>query len=1166
MASRKEYEMLFALNAKMNGGFSGTFSKAQQEFSRLGKEIQELHKVQGDINSYQKQQQAVENTRSKLESLQKQHNLLQKEISETNGSTTGLERESVKLEQRIKDTETALERQNQKFKETEARLKEAGVDTSNLAQKDQELTAKIKELEAEQEKAANGADNFGDKAAQAFDAAGQALAAAGIAAAVKELTQAFVECVNIAGDFESAMSTVEALSGASAQEMAALSAQAKELGATTKFTAKESADAMGYMAMAGWDAAEMLQGMDGVLQLAAASGEDLAMVSDIVTDSLSAFGLTAADTAHFSDVLAAAATNSNTNVAIMGETFKMSASVAGALGYNIEDVAVAMGLMANSGVKGSIAGTALRNTFNGLLEGVTLTGAAFGEYEYCAVKADGTMKGFGATIDELRGYFQQMTEAERVNNAMAIAGQRGYNGLLAILNATDADYASLTESINSCTGAASRMAEIKLDNLNGQVTLMNSALDAVKTTIGEQFNPELRRLAEIATDALGVADTFIQENPALVKGVMTFTGVLGGAAVAITGVSAAVKVLGALNVASLFTNPVFLAAGAVAALAGGAMALKTAMDESIPPVKELARAARDMDAAMDEAGNTYEESMTQTLAAAEAADRYIDRLEELQAAEGGSAAENQEYQNTLALLLRTMPELSGCISQTTDEYGRSTYALETSTQALRQNTEEIRKNAQAQAYQEYLNSLYDEYGAVLLEAAENSVKLTQAEGKLKDLEEQREAALERSGQIYQDNIEKYGRVTQEWEDAQKVINGLDFAINDTRQEIANLNAAIDEDTAATGEAEAAFESAKEIIEQLTGAVGDQTGADEELARQSAQLADAIGGVSEQAAALAEAYNEAYTAALESVSGQYALWDEAAQVAAVSAGSINSALESQAKYWQDYNANLQALGERAGDIEGLRDVIASFADGSQESVNAVAGMAGATDEELAAMVANWNEVQREQEAAAQSLAEMETGMTAVMDQWGQALAEDIAGMDLSEEAKAAGEATIQGYINAAHEMLPQVRTAYRGLLDGAIGSLWGAPASGGSSGRAYLDDGRAHFNDGYATGTENAQPGWAWVGENGPELMFFNGGEKVLNAAQSAAVQAEPVVSAIPTGEGGSAATPVSVTFQIAGDATEKTVQDLRGFADELVGRVMDAIDERAEDEKRCAMR
>ena len=402
MASRKEYEMLFALNAQLNGGFSSTFSKAQAEFSRLGKEIQSLRSLQSDISAYQKQQGAVEATASKLQNLQKQHDLLQKEINETTGSTEALEREKLKLEQRISDTSANLERQRDRLSATGAKLKEAGVDTANLAQKDAELTAKIKNLSAEQDKAADSAASFGEKSAQAFGAVHEAIAAAGIAVALREIGEAYMECVAIAGDFEAEMSNVEALSGATAGEMGALTAQAKELGATTKFTAQESAQAMGYMAMAGWDATEMISGMDGVLQLAAASGEDLALVSDIVTDNLSAFGLKASDTAHFSDVLAAAATNANTNVSIMGETFKMSASVAGALGYTIEDVAVAVGLMANSGVKGSIAGTALKNTFNGLLEGVTLTGAAFGEYEYSAVKADGTMKSFGSTIGTAR--------------------------------------------------------------------------------------------------------------------------------------------------------------------------------------------------------------------------------------------------------------------------------------------------------------------------------------------------------------------------------------------------------------------------------------------------------------------------------------------------------------------------------------------------------------------------------------------------------------------------------------------------------------------------------------------------------------------------------------------------------------------------------------------
>ena len=221
------------------------------------------------------------------------------------------------------------------------------------------------------------------------------------------------------------------LANSNTSEMAALTAEAKELGATTKFTAQQSANAMEYMAMAGWDAREMLNGMDGVINLAAAAGEDLAQVSDIVTDNLSAFGLKASDTAHFADVLAAAAANSNTNISIMGETFKSSSSVAGALGYSVEDVAVMVGLMANNAVKGSRAGTALRNIFNGLLGGVTLTAEAFGELDYSAVNSDGSMKGLMETVKDLRGYFDEMTEAERVNNAMAIAGMRGYNGLLA---------------------------------------------------------------------------------------------------------------------------------------------------------------------------------------------------------------------------------------------------------------------------------------------------------------------------------------------------------------------------------------------------------------------------------------------------------------------------------------------------------------------------------------------------------------------------------------------------------------------------------------------------------------------------------------------------------------------------------------------------------------
>ena len=1009
-------------------------------------------------------------------------------------------------------------------------------------------------MEAAQDNAANSVVGFGEKSAQAFGTIQNAIAAAGVAVALKEITDAYIECVGVAGNFEETMSTVEALSQANAQEMAALSAQAKELGATTKFTAQQAGDAMGYMAMAGWDASDMLQGMDGVLQLAAASGEDLAMVSDIVTDSLSAFGLTAADTAHFSDVLAAAATNSNTNVAIMGETFKMSASVAGALGYSIEDVAVAMGLMANSGVKGSIAGTALRNTFNGLLEGVTLTGAAFGEYEYSAVRADGTMKGFGATIDELRGYFDQMTEAERVNNAQAIAGQRGYNGLLAILNATDADYASLAGSINNCTGAAQRMASVKLDNLNGQLTLMDSAWEALRVTIGEQFNPELRGLAEIATDVLTGANEFIQENPALVKGLMASAGAVGAGVVALTGVAAVTKglipLMAALTAATPGVNIIVGVTAAVAGVVGVVTALTTAANAGVPSVKELTEAARDMREAMDEAGASFEETASQTLATAEVAGMYIDKLEEIEAATDGNVAENQEYHNVLALLIRAVPELA-------DSIDLETNAIEGGTEALRQHTDAWKKDAEAQAYQEYLNSLYDNYNAVMLESAENSIKLTQAQTALEAAEKKRNAALQRMEELNREALANGAALSGEYYELQNAVYQYNDEIRKAGISIDNLNEAIEADAEAVAAAETEFESARDAVDQLTGAVQGQSEAEALAAAQSRELRDAIEDTAERVAALAEAYNEAYAAALDSISGQYALWDEAATVVETSAGSINSALESQITYWQDYNANLESLSARTGDIEGLGNVIASFADGSKDSVNAVAGLASASDEDLRAMVENWQKLQDEQEAAAGSVADLKTGFTTAMDELQAALSEDIEAMDLGDQAKASGQATIQGYIAAANEMMPLVRSAYEELGRAAVSAM--GPMSYSDS--AYA----ANRTRGYASGTENAQPGWAYVGENGPELMFFGGGEKVLNAAKTAALRAEtaPAVSAM-LSPAAAFSSPVNVSFQIQGNATPETVQDLREFADEIIERVVDAIEEADADAKRRA--
>ena len=305
--------------------------------------------------------------------------------------------------------------------------------------------------------------------------------------------------VKTATDFEAGMSEVKAISGATGSELDDLRNKAIEMGAKTKFSASDSAEAFKYMAMAGWDASQMMDGIAGIMDLAAASGEDLATTSDIVTDALTAFGLQASDSAHFADVLAQASSKSNTNVGLMGETFKYVAPIAGALGYSIEDTAVAIGLMANSGIKGSQAGTALRSTITRLAKPVGEAEKAVNDLKISITNADGTMKPLGQTMVELREKFAGLTEEQKAQYAAMLAGQEGMSGLLAIVNASDEDFQKLTDEINNANGAAQDMAGTMMDNTKGAIEQLKGALESAGILIGEQLTPYIRKLAEWIT-------------------------------------------------------------------------------------------------------------------------------------------------------------------------------------------------------------------------------------------------------------------------------------------------------------------------------------------------------------------------------------------------------------------------------------------------------------------------------------------------------------------------------------------------------------------------------------------------------------------------------------------------------------------------------------------
>ncbi len=329
--------------------------------------------------------------------------------------------------------------------------------------------------------------------------AGLTAVTTGIAAVSTALLAAGGYAVKVGSNFEAAMSEVSAISGAAGKDLQALTDKAKEMGSTTKFSATESAEALKYMAMAGWDTDKMLSGLPGVMNLAAASGENLGLVSDIVTDSMTAFGLSAEKSTAFADVLAQTANKSNTSIAMMGDTFKYVAPVAGALGYSVEDAAVAIGLMANSGIKGSQAGTALRSMLSRLAKPTDEVQGAMDDLGISLTDSEGNMKSFGDVVTDMRKGFKGLTQDQKAQYAASIAGQEGMSGLLAIVNASEEDFNALTESINNSSGASAQMAEVMQDNLQGAVTIAKSGLEGLGITVYEQVEAPLRQAVESGT-------------------------------------------------------------------------------------------------------------------------------------------------------------------------------------------------------------------------------------------------------------------------------------------------------------------------------------------------------------------------------------------------------------------------------------------------------------------------------------------------------------------------------------------------------------------------------------------------------------------------------------------------------------------------------------------
>lgn len=400
-----------------------------------------------------------------------------------------------------------------------------------------------------------------------------ALGGAALAGAGAGILGALMFPVKAGMEFEAIMSKVEAITGATGDEMKELVHEAKRLGATTIFSASEAGQAMTYLGMAGWDNEQIKTAMPYLLDLATATG-DLARTADIVSDDLTAFGMKAYEAGRMADVMAAASMNANTNVDLMGYTFKYVGAVCGALGYTIEDAALATGLLANAGIKGEMAGTQLRAVLTRLVSPTKESGSAMDALGISVANADGSMKPLRQVLDELRKSFAGLTKEQQAQFAEMMAGKEAMPGLLSIVNATAEDFDKLAKAIDNSTGASKRFADVSKNNLKGRLKDLEAKMEALSITLYKKLAPVFSAIVERLSEFVDKINKFTKENPRLIAGIMAIAGAIGALFVALG--SAGIFIGGLMNVGAMLLPvlaPILTALGGIGAVAAGPVAL-----------------------------------------------------------------------------------------------------------------------------------------------------------------------------------------------------------------------------------------------------------------------------------------------------------------------------------------------------------------------------------------------------------------------------------------------------------------------------------------------------------------------------------------------------------------------------------------------------------------
>lgn len=954
--------------------------------------------------------------------------------------------------------------------------------------------------------AGNDSERFGERASNALQTVSNILASAGIIKGVQELAGAFLEASDAAAAFETATMKVSTIADTNAVSLDTLANGVMDMSLDTGQAVGDLSEALYSALSASVDTANSVQFTATATKLATGGFTNSATSVDVLTTALNAYGLEADKAGSISDMLIATQNLGKTTVDQLAASVGGVIPIAAAYGVQMDQLSAGYAELTKGGVATAEAGTYLKRMLSELGDsGSTVskilienTGYSFAQLMQQGYSLGDVLDVLGESVGGDAGAFNELWSS-------SVAGL----GALSLYNAGAEQFNTTLDAMQNSLGATEAAYATMTNTTAHSKEEMQNAAANLQIVIGQNLNPAIERLYGIGTSALTVATRFAQDHPIVVKALAAVAIGVGAVAVGIAGFTFVTQVAipaitsfgGALNAA---LGPIgWVALGITGIVAAGAALIAMFQEEETEYDTWTASTKKQYDALQDLNGE-YERAVETYGATSEEASRLRYQIDDLNAEFEASKMTVEEFTAKCDALTSSHEELAQSYAEST----ASIDAEEVGTLALIQKLNDLASSSeQTAATQMQMQSIVDDLSQSFPDLGLSIENVTQNTDAM--VAALKKAAEEQANQErYQENYDTYVSLLKEQAQIEEQIAAAEENIRLEQERLDGMSG-WDQFWSGTDDLEA-YQAALEELQaaqadnlamqgQCEQAVQDYADAAAEAADASISYEDAVSNaitaVSDDLNELAEKYQEAYGAALESVQGQYALWDEAAEVTATSAGSINAALESQIGYWESYNSNLAGLTERSADIEGLSDMIASFADGSTDSVNAVAGMASATDEELAAMVANWQSLQDVQGTTADSLAQLETDFNDSLASIEDRMNEAVDNMNMDTEAASAAKATIDAYIANI-----RAGTAEAGNAAEAVAAATAKALAGNGSGVT-----------GYATGTTYAEPGVHIVGEEGPEAIFFRGGETVLDSDDTRQYLAgqRPLQTAVP---------------------------------------------------------